>query len=688
MTLVRPGVALAVALAVTLAGSLFARTADAALLPAIGDVVSDRVALFDKAVPLPPGQWRVASTGFGRVTGDDPGPYGTIGGVLLVRAQPTADRAFLLIHTNALPVQDGWGTSSVCADPSHLAVRTTEARDAKSGCSFVAAVRGPRRLGGTLPALSGKSGTERAGSTTGLPPWALMAGFRVSDRRDFVDLRFGVAPPYPDPSGWFAPKDGLDEPRQQTVQRLADWAHAAGRTARTALRLPPSQIQALPAPPLRALSVSAPLVSAPLVSANDAPSPASTEDAPGVARRALQATSYRVLSATTSFVLATTLTGNPLTGGWITLWQSLTHGAVFIANEYAWEWPRAVPVHDLARNPSEFGPPGPVTPPPPSLVLAGKVLQLPGGSWTTLAEGTDGGVSSVIMGQIEGRRLTSLLIARSNTAKTAAMIGPPAECARQDIYFAVVRSDSEHDGYCSYGKLVVPNDQAAGDPLWGAAVDKLRQTKIDTPVAMMAVGARARTPENFLDVRVYFATDASSVMSRDRLETDRPMQIRIDALRAWSDLLDEPLTLGVRGREPIGGVAMPPPWPAPDVEKALIAQTRAPLLALRDAGALDEAGYQRQVGLAEVAALRREQQRWSLWTRSMYKAASYKAATYVDSFVVAWAITGDFGQSLNFANISGMLTPAVTFVHEMGWWETGKPQPLPPNFPEIGLDRP
>ncbi len=685
MSLIPPGVALAVAVV----GMLLARTADAALLPAVGDVVSERVALFDKAIPLPPGEWRVASTGFGRVTGDDPGPYGTIGGVLLVRAQPTADRAFLLIHTNALPVQDGWGTSSVCSDPSHLARRPIETREAATGCSFVAAVRGPRRLGGTLPALSGKSGTERAGSTAALPHWALMAGFRVSDRRDFIDLRFGVAPAYPDPSGWFAPKDAprdahkdaqrdtLDESRQQTVRRLADWAHVAGRTTRTALRLPPTQMQALLAPPVRA---------------NDAPPPAPADDGPGFTRRALQATSYRVLSATTSFVIASTLTGNALTGGWITLWQSLTHGAVFIANEYAWEWPRTAQVHDLshdnphnsARNPSEAGPPKPPTPP---LVLAGKPLQLPAGSWTTLAEAVDGGVTSVILGQIEGRRLTALIIARTNTAKTDAMIGPPAECARQDIYFAVVRADSPRDGYCSYGKLVIPNDQAAGDPLWGAASNRLRQDKIEAPVAMMTVGARAWTLENFLDVRVYFATDAAAVMSRDRLETDRPMQIRIDALRAWSDLLEEPLTLGVRGREPIGSVAMPPPWPATDVEKALIAQTRAPLLVLRDGGALDDAGYQRQVGLAEVAALRREQERWSLWTRSMYKSATYRAATYIDSFVVAWTITGQIRQSLAFANFSGMLTPVVTYANELGWGETAKAAPLPPNFPEIGLDR-
>ena len=668
MTLLRPGLALAVALA----GLIFAQVAEAALLPAVGDVVSGQVALFDKAIPLPPGEWRVASSGFGRVTGDDPGPYGTIGGVLLVRAQPASDHAFLLIHTNALPVRDGWGTSSLCTDPSHLDRRTIDPSDATSGCSFVAAVRGPRRLGGTLPALSGKSGTERAGSTTALPHWALMTGFRVSDHRDFLDLRYGVAPSYLDPSGWFASKDALDEPRQRTVQRLADWAQVAGQTARAALRLPVAQIEPLPAPP---------------VSATDAQLREPTADSPGFTRRALQVASYRVLSATTSFVIASTLTGNTLTGGWITLWQGLTHGAIFLANERAWDWPRRVQVHDLARTPSAGGSAGSPNQPPAPVLLAGKPLPLPAGSWTTLAELTESGVSSVILGQIEERRLTSLFIARTNTGKTTAMIGPPAECARQDIYFAVVRSDAARDGYCFYAKLVIPSDKAAGDPLWGAALDKVRDAKIEMPVALMAVGARARTPENFLDMRVYFSADASSVMSRDRLDADRPMQTRIDALRAWSDLLEEPAILGVRGRQPIGAAAIPPPWPAPDVEKALIAQTRAPLLALRDAGALDEAGYQRQVGLAEVVALQREQERWSLWTRSMYKTASYRAAAYIDSFVVSWAITGEIRQSLNFANLTSLLTPAVTYANEMGWGGPAAAQPLPPNFPEIGIDR-
>src|SRR5690349_16499290 len=75
--------------------------AQAAPLPQVGQVVSDRVALFGKQVPLPPGAWAVASVGFGHATGEPPAAYGAIGGVLLVR--PHDSHEFLLIHTNALP---------------------------------------------------------------------------------------------------------------------------------------------------------------------------------------------------------------------------------------------------------------------------------------------------------------------------------------------------------------------------------------------------------------------------------------------------------------------------------------------------------------------------------------------------------------------------------------------------------
>src|SRR5689334_18185942 len=100
----------------------------AASLPEIGTRLSGSVELFDRTVPLPPGPWQVASAGFGRTDGHDPGPYGAIGGVLLVRPDEGAGE-FLLIHTNALPVRDGWGQPSECADDEALLQQVSEARD-------------------------------------------------------------------------------------------------------------------------------------------------------------------------------------------------------------------------------------------------------------------------------------------------------------------------------------------------------------------------------------------------------------------------------------------------------------------------------------------------------------------------------------------------------------------------------
>src|SRR5262249_40352937 len=48
--------------------------ARAAGLPEIGGDVVGQLDLLGKRIPLPPGGWKVAAAGYGRVTGDEPGP--------------------------------------------------------------------------------------------------------------------------------------------------------------------------------------------------------------------------------------------------------------------------------------------------------------------------------------------------------------------------------------------------------------------------------------------------------------------------------------------------------------------------------------------------------------------------------------------------------------------------------------
>ena len=308
-----------------------------------------------------------------------------------------------------------------------------------------------------------------------------------------------------------------------------------------------------------------------------------------------------------------------------------------------------------------------------------------------LARTEETGVSSLVLGLIEDGVLRALLFARTNTAPMQRMPAAPADCARTDLFFTVIRIDTARDGYCAWGKLVIPGDQAADDPAWRMTLDHLHVARVARPAAFMMTGAQARTQENFLDLRYYFATEARMVMSRQRAGEDAYVQARLDGLRAWADLLEEPAAYGLRGRLPTDMARLPQPWPNEDVEAALQRQTHQPLEQLRSSGAIDDLTYKRQTAQADALAREREQQRWSLWTKSMYKTTTYRVASYLDTVAVGWVVTGEFGQSLSLANWTGLVKPLLIYLNDVAWTFVGRqPQDVPEirtTFPEIGLDR-
>src|SRR5258708_7502942 len=118
--------------------------AAAAMLPETGQVNSGHIALFGRHILLPPGEWRVAAASFSHVVGEDPGPYGSIGSVMLTRPAPDAAHAFILIRTNAVPVRGGWGPPAECDDVGVLWRSVAEPRDLHNACAFVMAARSAR----------------------------------------------------------------------------------------------------------------------------------------------------------------------------------------------------------------------------------------------------------------------------------------------------------------------------------------------------------------------------------------------------------------------------------------------------------------------------------------------------------------------------------------------------------------
>ncbi len=668
-----------------------------ATLPEPGQQANGALELLGKHIPLPPGQWRVAAAGFGQVVPEQPGPYGAIGGVLLTRDVDESSSEFLLIHTNVLPVREGWGAPGECGSPDALFQNSSEARNLHQACSFVIASRASSILRSGLPAVA-----DEKDAAAQLPDWALVAGLRVSDRRDVLDIRYGSMPKQVRPEGWFVGKDAMDGLHRRLIQQLGNWTLQARETALAALRDPADQVTPLPALPIDG-------------------NPAIKPQAPEISalRLALyKLATYRIPATTVSITMGTLLTGSLYTGAWLSFWQGFSHSAVYFGNELAWEWPRSAPEMRFIGVPGNR-PMAEAAPLPAAsrtllaansnvalphrgseaanasdtsalgvFAIDGKLVPLPVGTWTILAREKDSRATGVVLGRVESHSLTGLVIMHANPAKATAIFGSSDQCGRSDIDFAVVRYDTPEDGYCTYGKLVVPDRNPSGNGLWQTALVRLTSMGVSLPDAFMMVGARARTRENFVDARYYFLPDPA-MMHRDREDTGLTPD-PVEALMTWADLLQEPLEAGLRGRRPLGNPELPWPWQTNAVKDALLWQVRGEMDELAGAGVLGGTELLNQLAQANRALTEREHQRWSLWERSLYKVGTYRIASYVDAVTVSWLVLGNVQQSVGYATLNSMIYPTIAYLNEIAWARSGIGKApaslLPAGFPEIGRD--
>jgi len=666
-------------------------TANAVSLPQLGQRVSQSIEMLGKPIPLPPGEWQVGAAGFGQIAGQDPGPYGAIGGVLLLRTDSEAGE-FLLLHTNALPVRAGWGEPPECGDEQALFRSVGEPRNLHNACAFVVALRRGQLMRSHLPGLGGSENAESLAAV--LPSWALVGGFRVSDRRDMLDVRYGIAPRRPDPSAWFAAQAPTDAAHRSVVKELSDWAQTARASALAALRDPADQGAAMPG----------------LTLSGGQPAEMPPEEQISALRLSLyKLATYRVPSSLFTVAVSSIAAGDLYLGLWIAFWQSLTHSAVYVGNELAWEWPRptpvmplvgggsvtpvrqaqigtlphqtAAPVVQLAANSAQL--PAGALPLRDSFAVDGKQVPLPAGSWTRLGDAIEDGVTTTILGRIEGTVLHGLVILHTNVTKTPAILGPSSDCGRRDVLFTVTRYDTPEDGFCAYGKRVVPmtadeRTQRDNRP-WSRVAQQLAEAGIALPPHLLMVGARARTRANFVDARYYFAPPTG-----DAAQTAL-------ALQNWADLVQEPLELGVRGRMGPNTPVAPWPWERVAVQAALRAQVRAPLEGLVAAGALAQDASNQQAAVADAADADREQQRLSLWSRSFLKVATYRVAAYLDTFAVQTFFTASPGQGVAVASVHAVAKPVIAYANEIFWAQSGHGKApaalLSANFPEISSDQ-
>jgi hypothetical protein len=161
---------------------------------AAGATFNGSFELAGRQVALPEGTWTLAGRGFSPVAELDADPYGAIETVVLFRLDGQAVDAFVAASRNVVPVEEGWGTAREClAEDVELSlVLNYDAAGAHTFCGFVGEVRNVV----TPASPSAWKAAAAYGIANGLVPpgeW-LMAGYRLSDRFDVLDVRYHFDP--------------------------------------------------------------------------------------------------------------------------------------------------------------------------------------------------------------------------------------------------------------------------------------------------------------------------------------------------------------------------------------------------------------------------------------------------------------------------------------------------------------
>lgn len=192
---------------------------------AAADLLRGHLPLAGKQVPLPDGAWAVVA--IGPVAGPDGRPLER---AVLVRPGNGLAEAVLVAHANRPSSGGGWGMTADCRRADLYRTRVFYDRDGFGACAFV----------GHLVA-EGEWPLATAGLR--LPDTWLVAGHRLTDRDDFLDVRFlfnpeplGFAPaargrPWA-ANDWAPPQAAVDATRGAVLEALARWTvQAAGTIA-------------------------------------------------------------------------------------------------------------------------------------------------------------------------------------------------------------------------------------------------------------------------------------------------------------------------------------------------------------------------------------------------------------------------------------------------------------------------
>jgi uncharacterized membrane protein len=319
-------IAIIAGLAFLLTGSTLVATT-----PAI-PVLSGTIDVAGRHIPLPAGDWLLAGAAHDTAGPAETRPYGAIETVVLFKLAGSAVEDFITIRANALPVTGSWGPALEC-DRTDIIFTSVFYRAAHENfCGFVNHVTNGRDAGSSAAWIAALDLAAENGWQ--LPATWLMAGFRIANRHDMLDLRYHLNPElagFPRDSSdwatsaWSPARVAGDTRRVAASERLARWVMDTGPAIQRLASGSGKDDTALVLPSL-----------------GDARSQGNVEATAAPESKLKQAAwktaTYRVVSSTTTFLVALPFTGGViLDAGVFTFVNAITHSTIYFLHELAWD---------------------------------------------------------------------------------------------------------------------------------------------------------------------------------------------------------------------------------------------------------------------------------------------------------------------------------------------------------------
>jgi uncharacterized membrane protein len=299
-----------------------------------GKVYTSSFEIAGKQIPLPEGEWRVITernlpAAMDLASGDD------LRQVVLMQLQGQAISALVVATANIGPSTSGWGTSRDCTrrDILTATLRYQSAMDVS--CSFINhVVTAP----GNQPSVMDAELEQRSKAEGwSMPATWLMAGFRIADRRDMIDVRYHFNPemaipprairPWP-ANPWSRSAVSASRQRAAVVADLSNWVVASQETIEEGFRHRLSSGASLPKPWRSGARE-------PSVPASEQPESPLAVAAWG---RSLEKTiSWRVVGTLADLAVAYTFTGSVVLSGALALTGSVVNAILYFGHEMVWE---------------------------------------------------------------------------------------------------------------------------------------------------------------------------------------------------------------------------------------------------------------------------------------------------------------------------------------------------------------